>query len=119
MTTTFKLVFEPGPAHVRARVFVGPEGGTLALAGQLAFRVDEWRQFHGALEIGCAFHEASPRFESEPAREPRLGRCSLCGAQRIAKRDGTWGACTLITCADPLFDMRREEAGHVAVREPS
>lgn len=115
MATRFKVVFESGPAHVRCRVFVGPEVGTLALAGSLCFRLDEWVAFAGALEAGSCFVEARPKVEIEPADHPRLGRCSLCGARRVANEDGSWGACTGPGCTDAMFDVRREEAERVEV----
>lgn len=109
MPLAFKIVFDPTPSHVHARVFVGKEGGTLAFSGQLALRPQEFRALVGVLEIGCAFHADSPRCEVEPAKEPRLGHCSLCGEARVAKPDGSWGACSFVHCADPDFDVRREQ----------
>ncbi|HLK54106.1 MAG TPA: hypothetical protein VKU42_11665, partial [Candidatus Angelobacter sp.] len=35
-------------------------------------------------------------------------RCSLCGAKRI-NSGGKPGACSLIGCKDPLFDLRAEK----------
>ena len=109
MPLTFKLVFDPSPSHVAARVFVGEGDGTLALAGQLVLRPREFRAFVGAFEIGCAFHADSPRCVTEPAKVPRLGCCSLCGERRIAMPDGSWGPCSFLHCTDPSFDVRREQ----------
>jgi hypothetical protein len=109
MTTRFKLVFEPLGDHVHVRVFATTTG-TLGLCGSLTFRREEWVQFAGALEMGAAFIEARPEVEIEPKREPRLGCCSLCGSGRIALADGGWGACGLLGCTDPMFDLKRERA---------
>lgn len=40
-------------------------------------------------------------------------RCSLCGATRVRHDDGTFGACTLIGCNNPLHDYDREQSSKV------
>lgn len=36
-------------------------------------------------------------------------RCSLCGGSRLLK-DGALDVCSFLSCADPLYDLRAEEA---------
>jgi hypothetical protein len=45
MTTRFKFVEEKKGGHVHIQVFVGTEQGTLALAGELVFRLGEASAF--------------------------------------------------------------------------
>lgn len=46
-------------------------------------------------------------------------RCTLCGAARIRRPDGTPGACSLIGCKDPLHDARTEKRPQEAPTEPA
>ncbi len=60
MPLAFKLKFSPGPTHTTAQVFVGEDGQTLALAGVLRFRREEFVTFAGALMAGASIIEARP-----------------------------------------------------------
>lgn len=35
-------------------------------------------------------------------------RCTRCGGLRLARRDGSAGACSYIPCPSPLYDVERE-----------
>lgn len=41
----FRVRFTPMDSHVRARIYVGKPNTTLALAGTLVVRVEEWDAF--------------------------------------------------------------------------
>ncbi len=60
MPLAYKLKFSPGPTHTTAQVFVGEDGQTLALAGVLRFRREEFLVFAGALMAGASVTEARP-----------------------------------------------------------
>ncbi len=48
-----KLVSERKGDHVHEKVFVGEEGQTLMLAGNLVWRIDEWQLFEATLGLGA------------------------------------------------------------------
>lgn len=48
-----KVVWRQHPAHVRARIFSGPDVEHLALNGELAFHYAEWERFEMLLSIGA------------------------------------------------------------------
>jgi hypothetical protein len=52
-SATCKIRYEQRGGHVHAQVFVGHRHA-LAKAGDLVFRVEEWRFFEAALELGAA-----------------------------------------------------------------
>lgn len=35
-------------------------------------------------------------------------KCTRCGGSRLARRDGTPGACSYVPCPSPLYDVERE-----------
>lgn len=50
--TLFKLEAQHQGPHVKVRVFVGPDGDHLALAGNLTFEPEQYKVFHEALHFG-------------------------------------------------------------------
>jgi hypothetical protein len=63
-------IAERTPAHVRVRVFVGPDRDRLALSGELTLRDYEWPELRAVLEAGREHRRRHP--------DPVPG-CAACG----------------------------------------
>jgi hypothetical protein len=53
MPIEIKLYFDTHAEHTTMKVYVGPAGRTLALAGRLTMRCEEWTAFTAALLSGA------------------------------------------------------------------
>lgn len=53
----FKIHYEKLGQHVHQRVFVGPDGGHLALSGKLVMREEEAEVFHHALLVSQSINK--------------------------------------------------------------
>ncbi len=70
MALQLKLYFDVAGEHTTTKLYAGPPGGTLALAGRFTMLREEWTEFAAALYLGAA---KMPGFSVEVVPEPVAG----------------------------------------------
>ncbi len=74
MALQVKLYFDVAGEHTTTKIYAGPPGGTLALAGRFTMLREEWTEFAAALCLGAAKVGVSVEVVPEPvAGVPKAG----------------------------------------------